>query len=1301
MEGMNPIDVFEKIKEKYLSFVLTTICRSNSILYNELKHIFLDNELIWRDIILQTAPKYLVGDEKTFNSLLFDSLFKELLKSKISNPYHHQLSAWKTILKGDNCIISTGTGSGKTEAFLMPLLNHCITQKHEGVQAIIIYPLKALANDQGKRIGKLLDDINEIYKSDIRYGIFDADTGKRNASGNKSEINNKEEIWTNPPNILITNYVMLERILLNPKYSSILKNSKVKFVVLDELHYYRGAQGIDVSLLVRRLQFHLSLQQNITNIQYLGTSATLGDPKSEEVKEFLLRLFNVEFKSDCIVTSNFSKDFETDILFKPKFYKKLGENKVNLNKNEIRAHSYFCAPPHLYRCHSCNKIYFTKMDQCSVCKSKLIFEIVTCRQCGEEYINYEFEVPKNQENSDIIFEDLDIIGFLNNFNNQKEQKKDGAIILSKKLFKNSNRKLKICMHCLKLYSDNIIKCESCNESDFIAVYAIENPEKIDILNHKTNNKYCPSCNFKECRQSLIVPVSKISDENCSHIVFDEFFMALPENRRKLLVFTDNVQRTSKFAREIEETHLKNIARAELQKRIEKLVEPLYLSNLIFEIINSIKRKTTINEYLELSLKKELYEELMSSGKKVASLMNRGLFKLQVAELDKFSEDDKKNIFDAFEVFKEQNQILSYYEIVNRDEFHSFNQFKDNLDLLMGIYKKINKLDRKPKGKIDLSIPKEIIDLLRNKGFLNECEEKHFFKEEFIEVCKIEKEDVETNYYGEWKRIDNIPILKSRIDTGKTPPDRRSQIESDFKESKGNVNFLVATPTLELGIDVGDLDVIGLLYAPPSPAQYVQRTGRSGRCGQSTIAVTYLSKRTLDSTYFYEPEGLVEGKINPPAFVLDLEIPIKKALFSVFFSYVLYETKFREKTEGLAWSNINNWEKHFDKIKEYWKSYESDFKIHLNKYLKLSNIDFNTDNLIDNWIKQLEDFIELQNSLKSKDFQRNMDVFNYFKEAGLLPDYAFGTGGSIVLVNGRAPIKGFNIKEVCPPTTLDYDKSRFNCYKIDLYPANKIKIITENFKQCPSCKEVMYINKNETKCPLCKDNLIENTKYIIEPKVIRAKRSTFSLIQKRVNWRFKVINLPKEIKFDSNMVSKPIVCEIGRVFDSVTEDGNKKNYFLCELCGELYSKNSNRSSFDNHVHIPANKTIGTKFKTRAIVLDYLNLNLDSPLTFLNTLIAAATLEVGCEDGEISGMILENTSKLILFDNIDGGVGFVDVISKKWINIINGAIKLCEYPCCKDGCIRCIGSFWRQNDLDFLRKRDLLPFLYELRDKNEFN
>ena len=379
MESINPIEMYGTIKKKYLSFILTSICRNNISLEKELKELYLNNDLLWRDLMLQSLPEYKKADSEDFNSLNFDKDLLKIIKNKIL-PYIHQIKAWKNILENKNCVIATGTGSGKTEGFLFPIINNLITNENSGVKAIIIYPLKALARDQGKRVGEYLDIVNKEKNTRLKYAILDGDSPEnsndylkhrkmfREMSNNKSEIHTREEMLNSHPDILITNYVMLERIFLNPKYNPLLSSSNIEYIVLDEIHYYRGAQGIDVSLLIRRLQFHLyKLNQN-KSIKYIGTSATLGGKSSEkEVLEFLFKLFNSKFNKEDIIEPEFSIDYLKDDLKEPQFYKDyIPKIQGNSNKLDgLRTHAFFCAPPPVYRCLSCGSISTCRHSNCN------------------------------------------------------------------------------------------------------------------------------------------------------------------------------------------------------------------------------------------------------------------------------------------------------------------------------------------------------------------------------------------------------------------------------------------------------------------------------------------------------------------------------------------------------------------------------------------------------------------------------------------------------------------------------------------------------------------------------------------------------------------------------------------------------------------------------------------------------------------------------------------------------------------------------------------------------------------------
>jgi len=1301
MESIKPIEIYETIKKKYLSFILTSICRNNVELEKELRKLYLSRDLLWRDLMLQSLPEYKKADQNQISNLNFDRDLIKIITNKIK-PYIHQANAWRNILENKNCVIATGTGSGKTEGFLFPIINNLINNKNSGVKAIIIYPLKALARDQGKRIGEYLDIINNEKNLKLKYALLDGDTERSAPTGFNSEIYTKDEMLNSPPDILITNYVMLERILIDPKYNRILNNSNIEYVVLDEIHYYRGAQGIDVSLLIRRLQFHLyKLNQN-KKIKYIGTSATLvGKSSEKEVLDFLFKLFNSKFNKEEIVQPMFSNNYLNDDLKEPEFfseYKIKKEGKIG-NLDGIRTHAFFCAPPPVYRCISCGNISTCKPITCTKCNSKLIFDMHTCRQCGEEYFKFEFI----ESNEDITISDFDMIDYLENFNKNSEGKKGGEIILSKKNLGENSKQLNLCKDCLSLQDKSESKCAKCGNSNMFEVFCPHDESKVVYFNkEQSNNKSCLSCGFEEQRLDLIVPVSKLSDENCSHIVFDEFFMALPDDKRKLLVFTDSVQRASKFAREIEETHIKNMARSEMHKIIIRLGEG-YLSvpGLISRVLENLQDKITLDNYLEMNIKKELYDEIFSSGRKVGSLANREIFNLEVRGIECYNKEDQEFILKCFNVFKKKTQVAGYYkllEIMNGVYLRVIDSFYKKENLGEQLYRELNDLRRKRLEKKDIFDSLKIIPSLIKLGVIEEYDGNYYFKENLIKVIKNPNKRIfREGYYDEWTNLDVIPSIKSKIDTGKTNAEERSRIESSFKENKGDINFLVSTPTLELGIDIGDLNVVGLLYSPPSPAQYTQRVGRAGRKeGKSSFAITYLSKRTLDSSYFYKPENLVKGEISPPSFDIRLETPFKKSLFSLFLYYIIHKTNFRREREGLAWNSISNWEMNFDKIKVYLKQHEQEFFKFLEDYKNIDNLSVDLSGLIDQWIEKLESFIELQKSLRNPEQNRTRDIYGYFQEAGLLPDYAFGSSGPIIIEGRSSLISGFSLNEVTPPSTLDFNKTRYSCYAID-NSAKFIKTIANNFKECPNCKSAISISENNLLCPLCNNAFSFENKGIIEPRIIKARKSTFSLTQKRVKWNYYIVNMPNDLSYLGG-ISSPFICEIGMLFGGVFDGDSEVKHYLCKECGVIYSKESKRSDEGTHVHQPSDLIIGSKFKTRAVIIDLGEFDISDWITFKNALISSAVIESGCEDGEIGAIYSQNSNKLILFDDIEGGVGFVDVIKDRTLEVFKRAKELCENPCCEDGCIRCIGSFWRQNELQHLKKKEIISLLKSIIKEN---
>lgn len=214
-------------------------------------------------------------------------------------PYLHQYEAFKRLTTADGqqpqpTLVTTGTSSGKTESFLFPLLDFCYKNAHRpGIKAIILYPMNALATDQAKRLAELIW-ADDRLKGKITAGLFigEGSGGKKRAQdmGPGHIIEDRKTIYGSPPDILLTNFKMLDFGLMKGEYDSLWHfNYKdrglLRFLVLDELHTYDGAQGTDVANLIRRLKLKLQIPQG--QICPVGTSATIGS--GAESKEGLVQ----------------------------------------------------------------------------------------------------------------------------------------------------------------------------------------------------------------------------------------------------------------------------------------------------------------------------------------------------------------------------------------------------------------------------------------------------------------------------------------------------------------------------------------------------------------------------------------------------------------------------------------------------------------------------------------------------------------------------------------------------------------------------------------------------------------------------------------------------------------------------------------------------------------------------------------------------------------------------------------------------------------------------------------------------
>jgi DEAD/DEAH box helicase domain-containing protein len=187
--------------------------------------------------------------------------------------------------------VATGTGSGKTECFLLPLLDHCRLEHAEGsrgIKAILIYPMNALATDQARRIAQLIHATPALAGLRAGLHIAASDDAPTAAMSATSVITDKAALHKAPPDILLTNYKQLDYLLLQPQVQSLWAHngrladgrSTLRYLVVDEFHTFDGAQGTDLACLIRRLRDRLQCPGE--ELVCVGTSATLGGPESRQ-----------------------------------------------------------------------------------------------------------------------------------------------------------------------------------------------------------------------------------------------------------------------------------------------------------------------------------------------------------------------------------------------------------------------------------------------------------------------------------------------------------------------------------------------------------------------------------------------------------------------------------------------------------------------------------------------------------------------------------------------------------------------------------------------------------------------------------------------------------------------------------------------------------------------------------------------------------------------------------------------------------------------------------------------------------
>lgn len=263
-----------------------------------------DRGLLWPEPLLQLNPAFEPGD--TIDDLVQEGILHEecgrifRIKTErdgVGKPlrlHRHQSESIRIAARGEPYVLTTGTGSGKSLSYIIPAVDHVLrTGSGNGIKAIVVYPMNALANSQHDELSKFLDLGYDDGSAPVTFHRYTGQEG--------GDV--RERLLNKPPDILLTNYVMLELILTRINEQRLIRRAQdLRFLVLDELHTYRGRQGADVAMLVRRCREAFSGEQMIC----VGTSATMvseGDSRAQvkTVAEVATKIFGADVPEANII----------------------------------------------------------------------------------------------------------------------------------------------------------------------------------------------------------------------------------------------------------------------------------------------------------------------------------------------------------------------------------------------------------------------------------------------------------------------------------------------------------------------------------------------------------------------------------------------------------------------------------------------------------------------------------------------------------------------------------------------------------------------------------------------------------------------------------------------------------------------------------------------------------------------------------------------------------------------------------------------------------------------------------------
>ncbi|MDW8076003.1 MAG: DEAD/DEAH box helicase, partial [Bacteroidota bacterium] len=299
-------DLHAKALGEYRNFVRAYINNIADARLREFveRHALAEHSELWPEPLVQLSPNY--RSAHTLDELAREGVIAEqtarLFRTAHGQPlrlYQHQEDAIRKAQARRSFVVTSGTGSGKSLCYFIPIADEVLRQRAERpahITALVVYPMNALVNSQYQALQTFKERYEQAFGTPFPL-TFARYTGE--VQGEE-----REQLRREPPHILLTNYVMLELLMVRPEDRGLLGEGALRFVVFDELHTYRGRQGADVAMLVRRLKARFASPHTI----YIGTSATMvaereSTPQQRRaiIADFAQRFFGHRFEPDDVI----------------------------------------------------------------------------------------------------------------------------------------------------------------------------------------------------------------------------------------------------------------------------------------------------------------------------------------------------------------------------------------------------------------------------------------------------------------------------------------------------------------------------------------------------------------------------------------------------------------------------------------------------------------------------------------------------------------------------------------------------------------------------------------------------------------------------------------------------------------------------------------------------------------------------------------------------------------------------------------------------------------------------------------